>query len=69
MDIETIWIELLIGAIIGAFIFCFIAKYVFEINRFKRSQDAQVKILSEIAIKQGVDPEIIRIIQSEIDKT
>lgn len=66
---ETIWVELLIGSLIGAFIFCFIAKYVLEVNRFMRCQDAQVKLLSEIAAKHGVDPETIMIIKSEIDKS
>lgn len=62
------WIELLIGGLIGAFIFCYIAQYVFEIKRFMRCQDAQVKLLSEIALKQGVDPGTVKLIQSEIEK-
>lgn len=62
------WIELLIGAIIGALIFCFIAKYVLEIKRFMRCQDAQIKLLSEIAEKHGVEPTTIKAITSKIDE-
>ena len=61
------WIIFLIAGIIGLLITLYIARAVFGVARFKRCQDAQIKLLAQIAEKQGVDEYTIKAILSKVD--
>ena len=56
----------LVGGIIGVIIFIVITRAIFSIPIFLRQQKAIIKLLSEIAIKNGVDADTIDGIQNEV---
>ncbi len=55
-----------IGFIVLSVIVIFITRAIFSIPQFLKMQKAQVKLLSEIAIKNGVEPDKISGIINEM---
>ena len=51
-----------IGAILVFIVAIFITRAIFSIPKFLKLQKAQLQMLTEIAIRQGVKPEVIRTI-------
>jgi hypothetical protein len=64
-----IFLVLLIPLIyIGLFILAaYILRWIFKVNKFDRYQTAQIRLLAEIAKKQGVDEEVLIDIESTLD--
>lgn len=48
-----------IVSVISIFILAAILRTVFSISKFKKLQEAQLQILTEIAVQQGVKQEVI----------
>jgi hypothetical protein len=59
MDINTFF-EYLIGYAVVFLICVFITRAIFSIPKFLDLQRAQVHLLSDIALKNGVDPEVVK---------
>lgn len=65
-EIFTILIGLLLY-IIPFTIAVYVMRMVFKVNKFDRYQTAQIRLLAEIAKKQGVDEEVLIDIESTLE--